>query len=80
MRPAIKSDRNEHYEHFLICTDNALVALENAESILRDKLVKHHELNQESIGPPKFYLGSLVSMVTLDNGVEACVFESTCQG
>ena len=36
MRPAIKSDRNEHYEHVLLNKDDALVVSENADSILRD--------------------------------------------
>ena len=36
MRPAIKSDGNEHYEHFMFHVEDALVASENDESILRD--------------------------------------------
>ena len=35
---------------------------------------KFFELKQESIEPPKFYLGSSVRKVTLDNGVEDWVF------
>ena len=74
MRPAIKSDGNEYYEYVLLYKDDALVVSENAESILRDELGKYFELKQESIGPPKLYLGGSVRKVTLDNGVEAWDF------
>ena len=77
MRPAIKSDGNEYYEYVLLYTDDALVVSENAESILRDELGKYFELKQESIGPPKLYLGGSVRKVTLDNGVDAWAFSSS---
>ena len=54
-----------------------MVVSENSESILRDELGKYFELKQESIGPPKFYLGGSVRKVTLDNGVEAWAFSSS---
>ena len=60
IQPAIKSDGNEHYECVLLYVDNRLVASENAESILRDELVKYFDSKQESIGPPNFYLGGSV--------------------
>ena len=46
---------NECYEHVLLHADDTLVASENAESVLRDRLGKNFELKQESIVPPKFY-------------------------
>ena len=38
--------------------DSALVASENTESVLRDRLGKHFELKKESIGSPRFYFCS----------------------
>ena len=38
---------------------------------------KYFELKQESIGPPKFYLGGSVRKVTLDNGVDVWAFSSS---
>ena len=53
----------------LICTDNELVASENAKFILRDELGKHFELKQESIGHPKFYFGGSVRKATSSSGL-----------
>ena len=71
MRPAIKSDGNECYEHFLFHADDALVTRENADYVLRNELGNYFELKQESTGPPRFYLSGSVRKVTLDNGVES---------
>ena len=74
---SIKSDRNEHYDYVLLCTDNASVALEHSESILRDELGKCFELKQESIGLPKFCLGGSSRKVTPRKGVDAWAFSSS---
>ncbi len=40
--------------------DDALVASKNVKSVLRDRSANHFEMNQESIGPPKFpFSGSI---------------------
>ena len=77
MRPAIKADGSTCYEYVLLYTDDALVISENAESILRNELGRYFELKQESIGPPKIYLGGHVRKVQLENGVEAWAFSSS---
>ena len=38
---------------------------------------KYFELKEESIGPPKIYLGGKVSKVELENGVKAWSFSPT---
>ena len=76
MRPAIKSDGTEYYEYVLLYTDDALVVSENGERILRDEIGKYFKLKEESIGPPKIYLGGSVRQVTLQNGVKAYAFGS----
>jgi hypothetical protein len=58
MRKAIKSDGTTHWEYVLLYTDDALVVSEKPESILRNELGKQFQLKEESIGPPKIYLGS----------------------
>ena len=77
MRPAIKSDGSTCYEYVLLYTDDALVISENAESILRNEIGRYFILKEESVGPPKIYLGGRVRKVTLENGVEAWTFSSS---
>ena len=69
MQPAKHSDGREYYEYVLLNTDDTMVISKNAESVLRNELGKYFELKEESIGPPKLYLGGHVSKVELDNGV-----------
>jgi hypothetical protein len=57
MRPAIHSNGSEYYEYILLYTDDALVLGEHAEQVLRKDLGRYFELKEESIGPPKLYLG-----------------------
>jgi hypothetical protein len=77
MRPAKRGDGSECYECLLLCTDDALVVSENAEKVLRDELGRYFALKEESIGPPKIYLGGHVRKVQLDNGVECWAFSSS---
>ncbi len=71
MRPAKHSDGTEYYEYILLYTDDALVVGENAEQVLRRDLGRYFELKEESIGPPKIYLGGGIRKIELDNGVQA---------
>ena len=82
MRPALKSDGSKVWEYVLLYTDDALVISENAESILRNELGRYFELKEESIGPPKLYLGGHLRKVQLDNGVWAwaCNTKSVVKG
>ena len=77
MRPAKMADGMRYYEYILLYTDDALVISDNAEQTLRRDLGKYFELKEESIGPPKIYLGGGVRKVTLDNGVDAWAFSSS---
>ena len=77
MRPAIKSDGSTYYEYVLLYTDDALVISENPETILRNEIGRYFELKQESIGPPKIYLGGKVRRVELQNGSKAWSFSSS---
>ena len=74
MRPAIKADGTKVYDYVLLYTDDTLVISENAESILRNELGRYFELKQDSIGPPKIYLGGHLGKVQLENGVWAWGF------
>lgn len=77
LRPAEKSNGNEYYEYILLYTDDALVISENAENVLRKELGQYFELKEESIGPPKIYLGGHCRKVQLENGVTAWAFGSS---
>jgi hypothetical protein len=77
MRPAKRSDGSDHYKYILLYTDDALIISENAEQVLRNELGRYFTLKEESIGPPKLYLGGSVRKVHLDNGVECWAFSSS---
>ena len=77
MRATKKNDGSEYWEYVLLYTDDVLVVSEHGEKFLRTELGKYFELKEESIGPPKIYLGGRMSKVTLDNGVEAWAFSSS---
>ena len=77
MRPATKEDGSQYYSYILLYTDDTLLIDCDAENVLRNQLGKYFELKEESIGPPKFYLGGKTRKVELVNGVEAWSFSST---
>jgi hypothetical protein len=71
MRPATMPDGNTCNEYILLYVDDALAIGVDAEKILREELGKYFELKEESIGPPALYLGGKLSLVQLNNGMEA---------
>ena len=77
MRPALTADGRAIYEYILLYTDDALAIGPNAEKMLRNELGRYFELKDESIGPPKIYLGGHVRQVELENGVHAWAFSSS---
>jgi hypothetical protein len=77
MRPALKPDGSEYWEYVLLYTDDVLVISTQGEKVLRDGIGKYFELKEESIGPPKIYLGGSMRQVELDNGVKAWAFSSS---
>ena len=68
MRPVKCSGGSDYYEYILLYTDDALVVSDNAEQVLWNELGRYFTLKEESIGPPKIYLGGHVRKVQLDNG------------
>jgi hypothetical protein len=78
MRQAKKANGSECYEYFLIYTDDILVVSENDKNVLRYGIGKYFKLiKEESIGPPKLYLGGHVRLVELENGAKARAFSSS---
>ena len=61
----------------MLYTEDALVIGKNAEKVLRHELGRYFNLKEESIGPPKIYLGGSVRKVKLENGVECWAFGSS---
>ena len=76
MRPAIHSDGSKHYEYILLYADDALATGEHPEKLLCQGIGKYFQLKEESVGPPKIYLGGSVRKRTLDNGIKAWAFSS----
>ena len=62
-----KEDGNECWEYALLYTYDVLVVSERGEQFLRNELGNYFELKEESIGPPKIYLGGNMSKVVLEN-------------
>ena len=77
MRPARKSGGSEYWEYVLLYTDDALVVSESGERFLQEELGKYFELKEESIGPPKIYLGGKISKVVMENSSTAWSFSSS---
>lgn len=77
MRPAMKANGAKVYDYVLLYTDDVLVISDNAENILRHELGKYFELKQESIGPPKLYLGGHLREVMLENGAKAWAYSAS---
>eukprot|EP00957_Ditylum_brightwellii_P090696 6907939-Ditylum_brightwellii.AAC.1 len=76
MRSAIYSDGSKHCEYILLYVDDALAIEEHPEKLLCLGIGKYFQLNEESVGPPKIYIGGSVHKRTLHNGVKAWVFSS----
>eukprot|EP00956_Cyclotella_meneghiniana_P034439 scaffold104886_cov86-Cyclotella_meneghiniana.AAC.1 len=76
MRKQKKADGTEYWEYVLLYVDDALVISDRAESTLRNEIGKYFELKEESVGPPKIYLGGQMRQVQLENGVNAWTFGS----
>ena len=74
MRPTVKADGSEYWEYVLLYCDDVLVVSKNGETILRNEIGKYFDLKEESIGPPKLYLGGKLTEVTLTNGMKAWAF------
>jgi hypothetical protein len=70
MRPAKRSNGSDYYQYILLYTDNWLVLGENAEQVLQKDLGRYFTLKEESIGPPKIYLGGSVRKTQLKNGAK----------
>ena len=66
-----------YYDYALLYVDNALVASDNAKSILQKEIGRYFELKEASIGPPKMYLGAGIRKVKLDNGLDAWAASSS---
>ena len=77
MRPAKHSNGSEYWEYILLYTDDALCVGEYPEQTLRNELGKYFALKEESIGPPKIYLGGHKRKVELENGMKCWAFGSS---
>ena len=77
MRATKKKYGTEYWEYALLYTDDVLVVSERCKQFLRFELEKYFELKEESIGPPKIYLGGKMPKVVLENGLTAWSFTSS---
>ena len=76
MRPAIDTNGREYYEYVLLWTDVCLVISHRPDYVFRNDFGKHFKLKEESIGPPKIYLGGKMRQVQLENNNCAWSFSS----
>ena len=76
MRAAMSDEGQEYYEYVLLWTDDCLVISHRPEYVLREEIGKYFKLKEESIGPPKIYLGGKMRQVQLENGNHSWSFSS----
>eukprot|EP00957_Ditylum_brightwellii_P004392 333329-Ditylum_brightwellii.AAC.1 len=67
VRPDIHSDGSKYCEYILLYIEDALVLGEHPEKLFYQGIGKYFKLKEESVGPPKIYLGGCVCKRTLDN-------------
>ena len=77
VRPEMKANGQEHYEHVLLCADDALVASDEASDFFRNQIGKCFVVNKGSIGPPTRCLGRSVRKFLLDNNADAWAFSGS---
>ena len=77
MRPATQKDGTTVCVYVLLYTDDCLVVFENAESILKEDIVRYFKLKLYPIVPPSLYLGGHLQEVTLYTGIKAWAFGYT---
>ena len=76
MQSSKKEDGTNYWEYALLYIDDVLVVSEHSEKFLRNELGKYFKLKEDSIGPPKIYLGGKMSKFVLDNGLTLWSFSS----
>ena len=76
MRKGKKDNGQTYWEYMLLYVDDALCISSNGDAPIRE-LGKYFKIKEESIGPPKIYLGGKMTEVILPNGVKAHAFSSS---
>ena len=76
-RRSKRATGEEYYEYVLLYVDDVIVISEHAEKVLREEIGEQWELKEASIGPPSKYLGGMLRLVTLSNGMKAWAFGSS---
>jgi len=75
MRPGTKADGSAYWQYVLLYTDDILAIMEEPEKYIREELGTYFK--EKSIGPLTQYLGNKVSLVDLENCVQAWSFSSS---
>jgi len=70
LRKAMRTDGHHYYEMLLIYVDDILCISHQPQSTM-DQIQQLFQLKDESIGPPKRYLGANISQYQLPDGSEA---------
>lgn len=72
MCKAVKEDGTPYWEYILLYTNNVLVVSHKPKDVLAE-IGKNFKLKEESIGPPKIYLGGRVSKREVHSNVSGKV-------
>ena len=75
IRSATRTDYLDYYEYILLYVDDCLCIYENPNPALLH-VGKYFPIMTPSLGPPKTYLGGIVSKIQLPNGVLFWSFSS----
>ena len=77
LRPVLTSNRVEHYQDFLLYTDDVLAIIEEPTLFFREELGKRSTLKAKSVDSPEQHLGEKFSQVKLENCVKCWSFSSS---
>ena len=66
LRPAIKPDGEEYYEHFLVYVDD-MIAISHAPKMVMDQMEKYFKIKGDKVEPPEMYLRAKLKKQSLGN-------------
>ena len=75
IKPRTKPDGTRYYEMLLVYVDDILVLSHDTKPII-DRIMGQFQLKEDSLRPPKQYLGATIKIFTDDDGYESWAMSS----
>ena len=77
LKPGMKDNETECWEHVLLCTDDVLAIMMDPEKFVREEMDECFELKKHSVASLNQCLGNKVLLVELASGVKCWSFSSS---